>query len=82
MILAVLHEIEQDDRLWRRQAKTPAQRRDQKQSLAHDMGYATETKEMDPEASLEVSKADDLDSVNAPKEVGGRITGKPTPGFY
>lgn len=80
--MAVLHEIEQDDRLWRRQAKTPVERRDPKQSLEHDMGYATETKEMDTDASLEVSKADDLDSVNAPIEVGGRVTGKPNPGFY
>lgn len=80
--MAVLDEIEHDDRLWRTQAKTRAQRRDQKQSLDHDAGYATETKEMDPDASLEVSKADFLDSVNAPKEVGEGVTRKPDPGFY
>lgn len=80
--MAVIHEIEQDDRLWRRQTKTPALKRDQKQSLEHDMGYAPETKETDPDASPEVSKTDSLDPLNGPKEVGGRVTGKPAPGFY
>lgn len=81
--MAVLRDIEQEDRLWRAKDKRRDQKRDEKQSLEQDVHDAAEEKELDSDVSFGDSKGDDLDSVPTPEEAaGGRVAGKPAPGFY
>lgn len=80
--MAVLREIEQEDRLWQAKEKKRDQKRDQKQSLEKDMHGPAEKKKFDSDVSFGDSKAGDLDSVPTPKEAEGRVAGNPAPGFY